>query len=181
VVRGPPGDLDQLRRAAGAGRRHRRLEQVAEAVQLVAEGQLAVSRGLTGPAVRGAEIAVPGLRPDERRGQGADLGGVLVGVPAERLDELVDLGVGELAAGAVGRGSGEVAGPAEPVHPGPAVREGGGAVGRLPLAPEAAGEADGGQRDRLQHAGYRPDGSTPGFAHASLRKSENLFGKPGSG
>lgn len=153
VVGRAPGDLRQLALASGAGLGHARLHEIAVAVQLVAPFEVAVAGLLTRAAEGGVEVAVRLLSRCDGLGERGDLGvqrgaGALPGgLPCHGFEQLVDVGVGELAAPpvpvdpALGGGP-EVAGPADAFHPVAAVSECGGRVDVAASGPEASGDPD---------------------------------------
>jgi hypothetical protein len=120
-------------------------------------------------AERGVEVAVGLLRPlDDLRQLGDRLRGERVAgagdLPGHALDELVDVGVGELAAAAVAAhpaldGGGEVVDPADPALPAEVVLERGRSVHGLAAAPETPGDAHLTQSERAQPAGARHHGA----------------------
>ena len=151
--------------------RHRRLEQVAVVVQLVAPLEVAVARRLAGAPEHGVEVAVGLLRRGDHRRQLAEAAlGVgrpgAADLPGHRLHQLVDVGVGEhhplVVAGdrAVGCVR-EVGRPAEPLHPALAVRQRGLAVDLLAPRPLATGDLDLAEAERPQRATTRLDRQVP--------------------
>ena len=99
VVREPPGHREQRRIPGSALAGDPGLDQVARAVQLVAGGQEAVP-GTAGDLDVGVQVAVGLLRLLQQRGRlGQEAGQVLVRgpaqFPADRLQDLVDVGVHE--------------------------------------------------------------------------------------
>ena len=162
VVGGPPGDVHQLVRARGPQPGHRGLQQVPRAVQLVPRLQVAVPGLLSHVPVTGVQIAVGVLGAAHARGEPAH-GVVHLSppgapvLPGQRLQQLVDLGVGEAPARPVapGRTPGdavEVGQPARPLHPVLAVVERGGGVGVLHRGPEAGPEVDLAEPERADPA-----------------------------
>ena len=134
MVRQAARDLREQVVVAGAQPRDRRLEQVAEAVQLMPRLQVGVPGGLPGPPEAGVQVAVRLLGGGDPRGQGVGSGppgrrsSLAAQFPGHGLEQLVDLGVDELDAGVAagdgaGRGAVEVAGPADALHPRLAVPE----------------------------------------------------------
>jgi hypothetical protein len=174
VVGRPARHRHQLVLAAGAQPRHRRLDQVAEAVQLVPHLQVAVAHARALVPEAGVQVAVGLLGGRDQLGQLRDppLGGGGAGpggLPAQRLQQLVDLGVGELAAAALRQraalgGDAEVPHPAEPGHPGTAVVDDHRAAEPLPVRPEARLQPDLVDAERAQRAGAGDD-RAPRRAH----------------
>ena len=127
VVGGPADGTDEVVRPGRPGPGDPGLDEVPEGVQLVAPLQVAVARRLAGPAEVGVEVAVGFLGGDDPGRDalepGVDLGVLRAPVlPGEGLEQLVDLGVGELPTPAgVGQASGhggvEVAQPALALQP----------------------------------------------------------------
>ena len=130
----------------------RRLEQVAEAVQLMPGLQVGVPGRLAGPPEAGVEVAIWFLGRGHSRHQSLvpplEVSGVLPAeFPSHGLEQLIDLGVDELNAGvAAGDGAGrsavEVAGPADALHPCLAVRQDRVRVQSLFLSPKTTGDLD---------------------------------------
>jgi hypothetical protein len=163
--------------AVGAQPRHRRLDEVAVAVQLVPVLQVAVAHARSLVAEAGVEVAVRLLGGRDQPGQLDDrpLGGVgarPAGLPAERLQQLVDLGVGELPAAAVGErapvgGHAEVLHPARPRHPGSAVVDDHLAAELLPVRPEARLQPDLADAEGAHGARTGDDRSPPAAGEVS--------------
>ena len=177
VVGDPPGDVDEL---VGPVVRpgHRRLQQVAVVVQLVAPLQVAVAGRLAGAPEHRVEVAVGLLGRGDRRRQAAE---PLVGVggpattdlPRHRLHQLVDIGVGEhhplvVAAMVPAAMRGEVGDPAESLHPPLAMGERRVGVDLLAGRPLPAGDLDLVEAERTQPA--RALGATASFI-SPLRES----------
>nr|BFE72794.1 hypothetical protein GCM10020092_060950 [Actinoplanes digitatis] len=168
VVGGAHRHVDELVGAERPGPGHARLDEVAEGVELVAPLQVAVAGPLAGPAEVGVQVAVGLLRggdPAHDRpvaGVELEVAGAAE-LPGHRLQQLVDLGVGELAA-APGAGQAAVAGGVEVAEPAGAfqpvldVRQRGGAVDVLPALPEAGAQGDLPQAERAQQATARRGG-----------------------
>jgi len=180
---------DQVRRAhrhpeqavvgvrVGAAPGDRSLEEVPQAVQLVAPGQVRPARHLAGPPEVGVEVAVrllggrdPGDEVAERRLQFLVRAGAQL--PGRRFEELVDLGVGELPATTslrqrACRGEVEVPDPAFPRLPVRDVAQRDRGVRPLPFGPEAAGDPDLAEAERTQpaRAGYDGRGRDVGGEH----------------
>ena len=161
VVRSPPRRLDQGVRTAGPHPGDRGLQQVAGAVQLVTHLQVGVPRRLAGVPEAGVQVPVVVLRGDHPRGEPPErrlrpLVTGTSGLPGERLEQLVDLGVGELPAGPLRPGGAargdpvEVGEPAQALHPALAVLERRVGVGPLQPGPEAVGQGHLVQAERTQ-------------------------------
>src|SRR5699024_2217877 len=103
VVRRAACHLGETVRAAGAVPRHRSLEQVPKAVELMARGQVGVATSLTWMAVTGVQIPVLVLRRgdsfDQRVPHGLQHGICRSAhLPGECFEQLVDFRIGELPA-----------------------------------------------------------------------------------
>jgi hypothetical protein len=169
-IGGAHGDAQQpvVRTRARAFARHRRLEEMAEAVQLVAPLEVGPPRALALAAELGVEVPVGLLGCRDTADDGAEprfeVGVVgAADLPGQRLEVLVHLGVRELASPAprrqrAGGGAVEVAQPALGFQAALDVRERVAAVDGLPLAPEAAGDADLLLTERAEAAARRSDG-----------------------
>ncbi len=170
-VGGPLGDLDEpvVGARPGARPRDRGLQQVADAVELVAPLQVRPALPLTGPAELRVEVAVRLLRGRDPRDDGPEpsLEPRIVGaadLPGHGLEVLVDLGVGELPPSASGRKLArrrevEVRDPALAFEPVLDVRERRGRVDLLALRPEAARDRDLVQSERPEPTAGGHDGA----------------------
>ena len=148
MIGGPPGDPHQFILAVRAQPGDRRLQEVADVVELMAHLQIGVPTRLSGMPESCSEIAVLVLRGSNSGGQPADrrFGCCAAGpprFPGQGLQQLVDLGVREYPPRAVVTDSAvdhmvEVGQPADPLHPAFAMCQRGGGVDLLPLPPEAA-------------------------------------------
>ncbi len=137
----------------GAQARHGCLEHVPGAVQLVPPLEVRVARLLPLLSEPGVEVPVGLLGRDDRSGQlaGAAVHVQIAGaadIPGHRLHQLVHVGIGELPSlahgrdGAVHSGAG-VFHPAELLHPGLGVRDGGAGVALGVRGAGAAGDGPG--------------------------------------
>ncbi len=143
--------------AEGARRGHPGLDQVAVGVELVAPFQVAVAGLLAGPPEVGVQVPVRLLRgqhPGDDRPVALfhlRVAGAAV-LPGHRLEELVDLGVGEFPPAAFLRWRREVAQPAGLLQPVFDVGEGPRPVGLLALLPETFAQGHLAQAERSQPA-----------------------------
>ena len=151
---------------------HGGLEQMPEAVQLVPPFQVGPAGLLAGAAELGVQVPVVLLRGGHAGDDGAERA-LQVGIvgaadlPRGGLEELVDLGVRELAPAAPLRqaargGQVEVRQPSLGFEPVEDVGEGVGGVHALALTPEPAGDADLAQSEGTQGGAGRDDGGDHG-------------------
>ena len=198
---GPEDVADEIRRASCdreqpvVGTRPRplagdgRLEEMAEAVKLVPPLQVGPPRLLAGSSELGVEVAVGLLRrrhPRHDVAEGALERGIVAAadLPRGRLEELVHLGVAELAPPATRRqgscgGAIEVRQPSLRLETTEDVVERVGGVDALSLAPEPAGDADVTEAEGAQTRAGREDGSGDGARRVRVERTGGEGGRHG--